>query len=91
MHHGANRWNLCIRDVGRALGRSVARKETMSYYSDALSRAVEVFGSTERAEDWLEKMSAELGSAPTKLLKTKDGYDRVLRHLHSVDLALHMD
>jgi hypothetical protein len=63
----------------------------MSYYSDALSRADEVFGSKERAKDWLEKMSAELGSAPKELLKTKEGYDRVLRHLHSVDLALNFD
>ena len=62
-----------------------------SYYSDALSRAVEVFGSEERAKDWLEKMSVELGSAPKGLLNTKEGYDRVLRHLHSVDLALNLD
>ena len=63
----------------------------MSYYSDALSRAIEVFGSKERAEDWLEKMSAELGSAPNELLNTKEGYHRVLRHKHSVDLAINMD
>lgn len=63
----------------------------MTSYSDAVSRAVEVFGSRERAEYWLEKMSAELGSAPKELLNTREGCDRVLRHLHSVDLALHMD
>ncbi len=63
----------------------------MSYYSDALSRASEVFGSKERAEDWLEKISAHLGSAPIELLKTKEGYDRVMRHIHSVDLALNLD
>lgn len=63
----------------------------MSYYSDALNRAIEVFGTEERAEDWLEKMSAELGSAPKQLLDTKDGFDRVMRHIHSVDLALNMD
>ncbi len=71
--------------------RSINRNKSMSYYSDALSRAVEVFGSKERAKDWLEKMSAEFGSAPKELLKTKEGYDRVLRHLHSVDLALNLD
>lgn len=63
----------------------------MIYYSDALSRAIEVFGSKEQAEYWLEKMSAELGSSPKELLNTKEGYHRVLRHLHSVELALHMD
>jgi len=71
--------------------RSIDRNKTMSYYSDALDRAIEVFGTKERADEWLEKMSAELGSAPKKILTTKEGYDRVLRHLHSVDLALNMD
>jgi len=63
----------------------------MSYYSDALNRAIEVFGSKERAEDWLEKMSAELGAAPKDILNTKEGYDRVLRYMHSIDLVLNMD
>ncbi len=63
----------------------------MTYYSDALSRSTEVFGSKERAKDWLEKMSAELGFAPKELLNTKEGYDRVLRHIHSVDVALNLD
>ncbi len=60
----------------------------MSYKDEALHRAVEVFGSEERAQDWLEKMSAELGSTPNDLLETKEGYERVLRHIHSVDIAL---
>lgn len=60
----------------------------MAYNSKALVRAIEVLGTRERAEDWLEKMSAELGSAPKDLLSTKEGYQQVLRHLHSVDLAL---
>ncbi len=63
----------------------------MNYYSEALNRAIEVFGTKERAEYWLEKMSAELGSAPRDLLNSQEGYDRVLRHIHSVDLALNMD
>lgn len=32
----------------------------MSFYADCLNRAIEVFGTKDRAEDWLEKMSAEL-------------------------------
>ena len=63
----------------------------MSYYENCLDRAIEVFGTPERALDWLEKMSAELGAAPRELLDTKLGYERVLRHIHSVDLALNMD
>lgn len=63
----------------------------MSYYSEALNRAIDVFGSERRAEDWLEKMSAELGTAPRDLLDTKEGYERVMRHIHSVDLALNME
>ncbi len=63
----------------------------MTYYTQALDRAVEVFGTRERAEIWLEKMSAELGAAPNQLLEDKAGFERVLRHIHSVDLAMHLD
>lgn len=63
----------------------------MSYYTNAMNRAIEAFGSKERAEDWLEKMNAELGSAPSDLLKTKDGYERVLRQLRSIDLLMCID
>ena len=62
----------------------------MSYYAVALDRAIEVFGTRDRAEEWLEKMSDDLGSAPKKLLDTRDGFERVLRHLHSVDIALNL-
>ena len=61
------------------------------HYSSALNRAIDVFGSEDRAQDWLEKMSAELGSAPNELLGTLEGLDRVMRHLRSVDLALNLD
>ena len=63
----------------------------MVYFTPALHRAEEVFGTKERAELWLEKMSAELGTSPNALLDTKDGYERVLRHLHSVDIALNLN
>ncbi len=63
----------------------------MDYLTPALDRAVEVFGTHERAEIWLEKMSAEFGVSPKALLDTKEGYERVLRHLHSVDIALNLD
>ncbi len=59
----------------------------MSYYDDALDRATEVLGTKERAEEWLDKMSDSLGSSPRKLLDSKEGFDRVLRHIHSVELA----
>jgi uncharacterized protein (DUF2384 family) len=63
----------------------------MTYYSEALKRAIEVFGSKERAEDWLEKMSAELGRAPKEITATKEGYERVMRHIHSVELTLNTE
>ena len=63
----------------------------MTYYAPALDRAIEVFGTQERAEDWLEKMSAELGKAPKDLLNDKEGYHRVKRHLRSVEFALCKD
>ena len=63
----------------------------MTYYADAMRRAIEVFGSKDRAEDWMEKMNAELGSAPNELLNTKQGNDRVLQHLHLVEIAQTID
>ena len=62
----------------------------MIYLIPALDRAIEVFGSKERAELWLEKMSTELGTSPKDLLDSKEGYERVLRHLHSVDIAMNL-
>ena len=59
----------------------------MSYYDDALDRAMEVLGTKGRAEEWLDKMSESLGVSPRKLLDSKEGFNRVLRHIHSVELA----
>jgi len=61
------------------------------FYSAALERATEVLGSTARAENWLDKMSSTLQCHPRELLSTKEGYERVLRHLHSVEIALDTD
>lgn len=66
----------------------MVKDQHSSNYSAARSRAVEVFGRQDLAEDWLEKMSAELGTAPRELLDTSEGFNRVLRHLRSVELAL---
>lgn len=63
----------------------------MSYYDVALIRATEVLGTKERAEEWLSKMSGTLGASPKELLETQDGFERVLRHIHSVELALDTD
>lgn len=63
----------------------------MSYYDEAFKRAVEVLGSEDRAEEWLDKMSATLGSPPKELCETRQGCDRVLRHLQSVEMALHTE
>ncbi|MBC8268615.1 MAG: DUF2384 domain-containing protein [Rhodospirillaceae bacterium] len=63
----------------------------MSYYESALNRAIEVLGDKERAVDWLEKMSDAFGKSPREILSDQDGLDRVLRHLHSIELALNPD
>ena len=60
----------------------------MSYYETALDRATDVLGDKERAVDWLEKMSDAFGKFPEEILSDQDGLDRVLRHLHSIELAL---
>lgn len=61
------------------------------YSKLALDRAEEVLGSRERGQQWLDEMSATLGCHPSDLLTDKDGYEKVLRHLRSVELALDTD
>ena len=63
----------------------------MSNYDIALDRATEVLGNQERAEEWLEKMSTTLGNSPRGILSDRAGLEQVLRHLHSVELALDTD
>jgi len=60
----------------------------MSHYETALERATEVLGDEEKAIEWLEKMSGTFSKSPKEILADQDGLDRVLRHLHSVELAL---
>lgn len=63
----------------------------MSFYDEVLDRAIEVLGTQENAIDWLDKMSDTLQATPKKLCATREGANRVLRHLHSVELALGLD
>ena len=63
----------------------------MSYYETALDRATDVLGDKERAVDWLGKMSDAFAKSPKEILSDQDGLDRVLRHLHSIELALNPD
>ena len=63
----------------------------MSFYKTALERATEVLGDKERAVEWLEKMSGAFDKSPKEILSDQDGLDRVLRHLHSIELALDTD
>lgn len=63
----------------------------MSNYDTALDRATEVLGDKERAEEWLEQVSGTLGGSPKDLLANQEGLNRVLRHIHSVELALNTD
>ncbi len=63
----------------------------MSNYKIDLDRATEVLGDKERAVEWLDKMSGTLGKSPRELLSDQAGLDRVLRHIHSVELALDTD
>lgn len=63
----------------------------MSFYEEVLDRAIEVLGTKERAVEWLEKMSATLKATPKDLCATRAGANQVLRHLHSVEIALATD
>jgi uncharacterized protein (DUF2384 family) len=72
----------------RAFGKEPNK---MSFYNTALERATEVLGDKERAVEWLEKMSNAFDKSPKEILSDQDGLDRVLRHLHSIELALDTD
>lgn len=61
------------------------------FYDAALERAEEVLGSRARGKQWLDEMSNTLGCHPKDLLTSQDGYEQVLRHLHSVEVALNTD
>lgn len=47
-------------------------------------RAIDVLGSEEAADDWLDKRSATLGGTPRELSRTGDGRDQVLLHLNGI-------
>lgn len=64
---------------------------TKDNYEIALKRATDVLGSKERAEEWLEKVSGTLSGSPKEILQKKEGLERVLRHIRSVELALNTD
>lgn len=52
------------------------------------NRATEVFGSEEKAEDWLEKYSKTLGGTPKEVGKTNAGCEAVMQHLHRTEILL---
>ena len=64
---------------------------TIDNYEIALERAIEVLGTKERAEEWLEKVSGTLCGSPKEILQNQEGLNRVLRHIRSVELALDTD
>jgi uncharacterized protein (DUF2384 family) len=47
-------------------------------------RAIEVLGSEEAADAWIEKQSATLGASPREVLATGAGRNRVLLHLNGI-------
>lgn len=57
------------------------------HYGKALERASEVLGNEERAAEWLEKNNGALGCAPNALLDDEAGLDRVLLHLHQIEIS----
>ena len=63
----------------------------MRNFEIALEREIEVLGNKQKAEEWLGKMSVTLGHTPKDILSESAGLDQVLRHLHSVELALDTD
>ncbi|MGB0747522.1 MAG: hypothetical protein ACPGO3_02150 [Magnetospiraceae bacterium] len=64
---------------------------TNDQYERVFERAVEVLGTKERAESWLEKMSDTLECHPQELLETENGVKQLMLHLHDVEIALSTD
>lgn len=46
--------------------------------------ATDVFGSSDRANEWVDKMSATLGASPRELSSTEEGMNAVLLHLAGI-------
>ncbi len=57
-----------------------------SDYESIRDRAIEVLGSAERADEWLNTESGTLHGKPGDLIRSAKGRDKVLLHLHSVEL-----
>lgn len=74
-------------------------RQTLSPHSEQGTRALllvrlnralgDVFGSLHRAREWLNTLNPALGGRPGDLLKSREGLERVLRHmeLFSKDFA----
>ena len=50
-----------------------------------IDRTIEVMGTVDRANDWLDHVSATLGGTPRSVMETQEGADRVLLHLAGIE------
>lgn len=54
------------------------------YVTAILDKAIDVLGSRQHAEDWLDQYSSTLDDYPRRMAGTAEGTNQVLRHLGSI-------
>ena len=50
-----------------------------------MERIVEVIGTQDRADDWLDHMSNTLGAKPRDLIVTESGREDIMLHLQGIE------
>lgn len=61
----------------------------MTNLETILDRATDVLGTRDRADDWVDKQSATLGSSPRALSESDEGTKSVLLHLKTISQHSH--
>lgn len=56
----------------------------MTNLDQIIDKATDILGSEDRALDWVDKVSATLGSAPRGLSESQEGTEAVLLHLNTI-------
>jgi uncharacterized protein (DUF2384 family) len=52
---------------------------------DVRERAIDIFGTEQKADDWMTQTSATLEAAPADLVVTNEGAEKVLHHLARIE------
>lgn len=73
-----------LNTIKRLLSPFIKGSQHMTNLEKIYAKAEDVLGDAERAEEWVQKMSATLGAKPIDLAATDEGTQQVLLHLNSI-------